>query len=83
MIHVAAFPPGRGTAIATARQRDIEKVERPPGAQLDQPERVVAALDGAAEHVAIEALHAGHVAHPEDDVIEALDGEDHTRRRNM
>src|SRR3990167_106778 len=64
MIEVAAFLAGRGTPCPAEFAVDRHQVQqRPARPQLNQPYEILAPLDRASKHVAVEAKHRLQAAH--------------------
>ena len=57
--------------------------QRPARAQLHQADGVLAPLEGAAEHVAVERHHCRFIAHPQHHVVDLLQRERRLRGHGM
>lgn len=74
MIHVATFTPRRRTTFATQLSINRDQIDqRTTGAQLDQTNLVLTALDRATQHVAIERQHCIEIDDAKDKVIDFVD----------
>ncbi len=81
VIHIERLRPRRGAAHASEFPIHWHEIdERTSGAQLDQAEIILAFLDVAAEHVAVEACHFLGVDDAEHHVIDFANA-DHDLRR--
>ena len=77
MIEIASLRSGCGAACPAKRATDRHEIDqRSAGAKLHEPDRIVAALDRASEHVAIEGQHAAEVGDAQHDVVD-LANSDH------